>query len=79
VSPDALDGEVGRLASLVASKSAAAIASGKKVFYRQLELSLGDAYGLAGHTMACDFVSDDGREGVDAFLGRRAPHWKDRH
>ena len=22
------------------------------------------------------FTSDDGREGVAAFLGKRAPHWK---
>lgn len=76
VPPDALDAEVGRLAGLVASKSAAAIASGKKIFYRQLELSLSEAYAVAGRAIACDFVSEDGQEGVDAFLGRRAPQWK---
>ncbi len=63
----------------IASKSSAAIASGKQVFYRQLELSLGDAYGLAGHAIACDFFTEDGKEGVDAFLGKRAPRWKHRH
>jgi enoyl-CoA hydratase/carnithine racemase len=78
VSPEALDAEVDTLARRIASKSSAAIASGKQVFYRQLELSLGDAYGLAGHTIACDFFSEDGKEGVDAFLGRRAPLWKNR-
>ena len=56
----------------------AAIAFGKQVFYRQLELPLGEAYGLAGHAIACGFFSDDGQEGVDAFLGKRAPRWKDR-
>ena len=64
------------LARLIASKSSAAIASGKQVFYRQLELSLADAYALAGHAIACDFFSEDGREGVDAFLEKRTPHWK---
>lgn len=78
VSPEALDGEVDRLAHLVASKSAAAIASGKQVFYRQLELALGEAYSVAGHAIACDFFTDDGKEGVDAFLGKRAPRWTDR-
>ena len=63
---------------LIASKSSAAIASGKQVFYRQLELPLGDAYGMAGHAIACDFFTEDGKEGVDAFLGKRAPRWKDR-
>lgn len=78
VSPEALDAEVETLARRIASRSSAAIASGKGVFYRQLELSLGDAYGLAGHAIACDFFTEDGKEGVDAFLGRRAPLWKNR-
>ena len=78
VSPEALDAEVDALAKRIASKSSAAIASGKQVFYRQLELSLGDAYDLAGHAIACDFFTEDGKEGVDAFLGKRAPLWKNR-
>jgi enoyl-CoA hydratase/carnithine racemase len=75
VSPEALDAEVDKLARGIASKPAAIIASGKQVFYRQLGLSLHDAYGVAGHAIACDFFTDDGREGVDAFLGKRAPQW----
>jgi enoyl-CoA hydratase/carnithine racemase len=78
VAPDALDAEVDTLARGIASKSSAVIAAGKQVFYRQLELSLGDAYGMAGHAIACDFFTEDGREGVDAFLGRRPPRWKNR-
>ena len=76
VAPEALDGEVATLARLIASKSAAAIATGKRVFSQQLDLSLADAYKLAGHAIACDFFTDDGREGVDAVLGKRAPQWK---
>jgi len=76
VAPEALDGEVASLARLIASKSAAAIATGKRVFSQQLDLSLADAYKLAGHAIACDFFTDDGREGVDAVLGKRAPQWK---
>jgi enoyl-CoA hydratase/carnithine racemase len=78
VSPEALDAEVESLARTIASKSSAVIATGKRVFYRQLELSLGEAYGMAGHAIACDFFTQDGREGVDAFLGRRAPRWRNR-
>ena len=78
VPPEALDAEVERLATCIASKSSTAIASGKRLFYRQLELSLGDAYGLAGHAISSDFFTQDGIEGVDAFLGRRAPQWKKR-
>ena len=78
VPADALDAEVESLAKLIASKSPAAIASGKQLFYRQLEMALGDAYAIAGHVIACDFLGDDGKEGVDAFLGKRAPRWKSR-
>ena len=78
VPADALDAEVDTLARLIASRSANAIASGKGVFYRQLELPLDEAYAVAGRAIAGDFFSDDGREGVDAFLGKRAPRWPER-
>ena len=76
--PEALDAEVEALARLIASKSSAAIATGKQVFYRQLEMPLGEAYAVAGHAIACDFFGEDGKEGVDAFLGKRAPQWRER-
>jgi enoyl-CoA hydratase/carnithine racemase len=78
VSPEALDAEVRALAALVASKSPLAIATGKQVFYRQLEMPLGEAYVVAGHAIAGDFASEDGKEGLDAFLGKRPPRWSGR-
>ena len=78
VAPEGLDAEVSALATLIASKSASAIAGGKQLFYRQLEMPLGEAYSAAGHAIACDFFTDDGREGVDAFLGKRPPRWPGR-
>jgi enoyl-CoA hydratase/carnithine racemase len=78
VSPEALDAEVGALATLLASKSSAAMASGKQVFYRQLEMPLGAAYDVAGHAIAEDFFTEDGKEGVEAFLGKRPPRWTGR-
>jgi enoyl-CoA hydratase/carnithine racemase len=73
-----LDAEVSAMARLIAARSANAIASGKEVFYRQLELPLDEAYVVAGRAIACDFFTEDGKEGVDAFLGKRAPRWPDR-
>ena len=78
VSPDALDAEVSALATLIASRSSAAIAGGKRVFYRQLEMPLAEAYETAGHSISCDFFTEDGKEGVDAFLGKRTPRWTGR-
>ena len=78
VPAEVLDAEVFHLATLIASRSASAIASGKAVFYRQLEMPLDEAYEVAGQAIANDFFTDDGREGVDAFLAKRAPEWPDR-
>ena len=78
VPAETLDAEVSAMARLIAAKSSNAIASGKAVFYRQLELGLDEAYAVAGHAIACDFFTADGKEGVDAFLGKREPMWPDR-
>jgi len=78
VPPEALDAEVSALATLIASKSSAAIAGGKQLFYRQLEMPLGEAYGVAGQSISSDFFTEDGKEGVDAFLGKRAARWAGR-
>jgi enoyl-CoA hydratase/carnithine racemase len=78
VPADALDAEASGMAALIASRSSSAISSGKAAFYRQLELPIDEAYAVAGHAIACDFFTEDGREGVDAFLGKRAPRWPDR-
>jgi len=77
VAPDALDAAVDELARLVASKPASAIASGKRVFRRQMAMPIEDAYAAAGEAIARDFLSPDGQEGVDAFLGKRPPRWRE--
>ncbi|MEO7402208.1 MAG: enoyl-CoA hydratase, partial [Burkholderiales bacterium] len=49
----ALDAEVARLAATICARSGAVIAAGKKAFYRQLDLSIEEAYALATDTMVC--------------------------
>ena len=78
VPAETLDAEVSAMARLIATRSSSAIASGKEVFYRQLERPLDEAYAVAGHAIACDFFTGDGKEGVEAFLEKRAPRWPDR-
>jgi enoyl-CoA hydratase/carnithine racemase len=71
----ALDETVDLLARSIAAKSPAAIALGKRTFYEQLDQGLAGAYAVAGTAMACNMVDPDAAEGVDAFLGKRAPNW----
>jgi len=68
--------EAARLASTIAARSTAAIAIGKKAFYAQSELNLGDAYALAARAMIDNLLHSDSGEGIDAFLERREPHWQ---
>lgn len=73
-----LDAEVARLAAAIVAKSPAAIASGKTMFYRQLELGLEDAYAYAAEEMARSMGTADACEGIDAFIGKRPPVWQGR-
>ncbi|MCC7184533.1 MAG: enoyl-CoA hydratase [Rhodocyclaceae bacterium] len=76
VAPDALDAEVDRLAASICAKPAVAIAAGKGLFYRQLEMGIDAAYQLAGQTMACNMMDESALEGVQAFIDKRPPDWK---
>lgn len=71
-----LDEEVARLAASVCAKPAAAVAAGKGLFYRQLEMGIEAAYQLAGQTMACNMMDNSALEGVQAFLDKRPPDWR---
>jgi enoyl-CoA hydratase/carnithine racemase len=66
------------LARQIAGKSALTVAIGKEAFYRQAELDLAAAYRYAAEVMTTNMLARDAGEGIDAFLGKRAPVWHDR-
>ncbi len=70
-----LDAEIDRIAKLIAAKPPVAIAAGKGLFYRQLEMGIDAAYQLAGQTMACNMMAEPTLEGVQAFIEKRKPNW----
>ncbi|MDA8257430.1 MAG: enoyl-CoA hydratase [Betaproteobacteria bacterium] len=78
VPPEQLDAEVKKLTDTICAKSAVAIGMGKQMFYKQLEMGLDGAYQLASETMACNMMAEDAAEGIDAFMQKRKPEWKDR-
>jgi enoyl-CoA hydratase/carnithine racemase len=65
------------LARQIAAKSALTLAIGKEAFYRQAELGLADAYSYAAEVMTKNMLAHDAAEGIDAFLEKRPPVWRD--
>jgi enoyl-CoA hydratase/carnithine racemase len=63
------------LANNLIAKPREALALGKALFYRQLEMNLEGAYDDASRTIASNMDADIAREGVDAFFAKRAPRW----
>ena len=78
VPADALDAEVERLVQAILGKSAVAVRIGKGMFYRQLEMGLSEAYDYASEVMACNMMSEDAGEGIDAFMQKRPPRYQGR-
>ena len=78
VPADALDAEVERLVQAILAKSAVAVRTGKGMFYKQLEMGLVEAYDYAAGVMACNMMSEDAGEGIDAFMQKRPPAYKGR-
>jgi enoyl-CoA hydratase/carnithine racemase len=75
VPDDELDAAVDALATTIAAKSSAVVAIGKEAFHRQVELPVADAYRLTGEVMVRNLGLADAGEGIEAFLGKRAPSW----
>jgi enoyl-CoA hydratase/carnithine racemase len=74
--PAALDAELEKLLLSILAKPRVAVALGKELFYRQVELGIEAAYEAAGQTMACNMMEPVAREGVQAFIDKRAPRWE---
>ena len=75
VEPAALDAAIEELLASILAKPRTAIALGKELFYRQVELGLEEAYQAAGQTMACNMMEQAALEGVQAFIEKRVPRW----
>ena len=72
---DELDAAVESLVAAIVAKPRVALAMGKALFYRQLELGMAAAYADADATMACNMMDECALEGVQAFIDKRPPRW----
>jgi enoyl-CoA hydratase/carnithine racemase len=75
VPPEQVGTAIEELADAIRAKSQAAIAAGKRVFYRQIEMAMEEAYGYAAEEMAINMMFHDAGEGIDAFIDKRKPTW----
>jgi enoyl-CoA hydratase/carnithine racemase len=63
------------LAGIIASKPPVTLAIGKEAFYRQIEMSMADAYDYAAGVMVENMMHAESKEGIGAFIEKRAPDW----
>jgi enoyl-CoA hydratase/carnithine racemase len=70
-----LNAEVGALATKLAHKSRYALQLGKASFYNQANQALDAAYRCASADLVNNLLADDGLEGLNAFVEKRAPRF----
>lgn len=73
--PQELEGAVQALATIIATKSREILARGKASFLRQQGASVPTAYQIAAEDAIANLGMADAREGIAAFLEKRAPVW----
>ncbi len=64
------------LAGKLAEKSPLALQMGKQAYYGMADLEYGKALAYTNEMFAALCMTEDAREGIDAFLNRRKPEWK---
>ena len=75
VADDALDAEAEKLARRLAGGPVGAHGAVKRLLQRSFSSSFGEQLAEEAHTIAGLAAAPDGREGVLAFLDKRAPHF----
>jgi len=77
VAPGSEREEALKLAHKIVGKSAMTLKLGKQAFYRQLGMTLADAYRYGSDVMVENLLKHDAEEGIGAFVEKRDPKWED--
>lgn len=72
---DQLDEEVNKIVESIKHKSRSVIALGKQFYYKQIDLSLLEAYDLGEKIMVENINMNDGQEGIKSFVEKRKANW----
>ena len=65
-------------AQKISKKSAITLKIGKEAFYKQIDMTLSEAYDYASDVMVQNMLKLDAEEGIKAFINKRTPSWKDK-
>ena len=76
VSPETLDEAVSELVAQILQNGPVAVAESKKLVFEVTSRARHDALDYAVATIARLRVSDEGQEGLGAFLEKRKPSWQ---
>jgi len=76
VPPADLDAELARVIGAIIEKPRAVIATGKALFYRQMEEPLARAYASASKAITLNMLGSEAAEGVGAFIAKKKPRWE---
>jgi enoyl-CoA hydratase/carnithine racemase len=76
--PDQLDTEVRKVTDALVAKSSSAMRLGLRAFAAQDDLDLDHALPLLRERLAECLATDDAREGLQAFLEKRRPRWREK-
>lgn len=75
VAPDRVVNEALELGRQIATKPKRTLRIGKEAFYRQLDMTLEDAYAYASGVMVENMLDAEAEEGIGAFIDKRQPRW----
>ena len=73
-----LETEIMKIAKIISSKSSVTLNIGKGAFYKQLEMPLDKAYKYTSKIMTENMMTADANEGINSFLEKRSPIWKNK-
>jgi enoyl-CoA hydratase/carnithine racemase len=76
VPPEELEATTAALAASIARSAGFVVGLGKAAFYAQIDLDQAKAYAYAKEVMSMNALAEDAREGIGAFVGKRAPEWR---
>ena len=75
---DSLESETEAFACQIAEASRMVLAIGKQGFYAQVDRPDDAAMHYGKHTMTMNLMADDAQAGIEAFINKTTPVWKDR-